>query len=142
MEKGTSGNGSSAHGTDHYDAADLAALGLSVGVSEQEVRATYRRLAIEHHPDRGGSHATMSSINEAFDRLMNPRPKPIPVVQPRPAAPSYLVAESPPPPETRMARTLFPALRTAGIPLLIGLLVILPAATIYGFIYVVGKILF
>lgn len=131
--------GSGRSGIDHELVADLATLGLRVGASEKEIRAAYRRLAVEHHPDRGGSHAAMSRINESFDRLTNPKPKPVPVVV---AGPRRIFVEPSPPPETRLTRTLFPALRTAGIPLLIGLLVVLPAAAIYGFIYVVGKILF
>jgi len=126
-----------------YDPADLAALGLPIGANEEEIRAAYRRLAIENHPDRGGTHAAMSSINEAFDRLMNPKPPPAPAAAPPPQwQPQRIVFEPLAPPETWASRNLFPAVRTAGIPILIALLVVVPAAAVYGLIYVIGKILF
>jgi hypothetical protein len=36
-------------------------------VSADTIKATYRRLAAEHHPDRGGSHALMSELNQAHE---------------------------------------------------------------------------
>ena len=35
----------------------------------EELKAQYRRLAMEHHPDRGGSEETMKSINNEYDVL-------------------------------------------------------------------------
>lgn len=49
-------------------------LGLSPGASEQDVRRARRRLAQQHHPDRGdatGSEA-MALINHAHDVLSDP----------------------------------------------------------------------
>ena len=34
-----------------------------------ELKAEYRRLAMENHPDRGGDTATMQAINAEYDRL-------------------------------------------------------------------------
>jgi hypothetical protein len=33
------------------------------------IRQWYRGLALDFHPDRGGSHEAMRAINEAYDRL-------------------------------------------------------------------------
>jgi len=35
----------------------------------EELKAMYRKLAMMHHPDRGGDHETMSAINNEYDRL-------------------------------------------------------------------------
>jgi len=34
--------------------------------STADVKSTFRRLAMEHHPDRGGDNETMKSINAAY----------------------------------------------------------------------------
>jgi len=47
-------------------------LGLSPGAAPEEVSASYRRLAKEWHPDRGGGRAAelrMAEINAAYDLL-------------------------------------------------------------------------
>lgn len=49
---------------------DLETLGLQEGVSKQEIRDQYRRLAMEHHPDRGGDHGKLQEINQAMVRLL------------------------------------------------------------------------
>lgn len=36
-----------------------------------ELKAQYRRLAMKHHPDRGGDLETMKAINEEHDRLFD-----------------------------------------------------------------------
>lgn len=48
-------------GESHYDA-----LGLARGCTAEQVRAAYRRLALIHHPDRGGDRARFESICEAY----------------------------------------------------------------------------
>ena len=45
-------------------------LGLAPGASATAVEAAFRQLAMEHHPDRGGSNAKMAEINEARDRAL------------------------------------------------------------------------
>lgn len=39
--------------------------------SKEDLDKARRRLAREHHPDRGGSHAEMVLINEAYETLLN-----------------------------------------------------------------------
>lgn len=41
-------------------------LGVPAGAHPEAVKAAYRRLAAEHHPDRGGNVERMSEINEAY----------------------------------------------------------------------------
>ncbi|MFK7159825.1 DNA-J related domain-containing protein [Marinospirillum sp. MEB164] len=47
----------------------LQALGLKEGVSSKEIKLSYRRLAMQHHPDRGGDPEKLQSINEAMEVL-------------------------------------------------------------------------
>jgi hypothetical protein len=44
-------------------------LGLPPTATPEEVAATYRRLAKEWHPDRGGGDRRMAEINAAYDLL-------------------------------------------------------------------------
>lgn len=48
----------------------FAVLGLSADAGADDVRAARRRLAREHHPDRGGEPERMRAINEAADAAM------------------------------------------------------------------------
>ena len=45
-------------------------LQVSPAASHDEVRAAYRRLAAEMHPDRGGSDARLAALTEARDLLL------------------------------------------------------------------------
>ncbi|MGB0112550.1 MAG: J domain-containing protein [Ilumatobacteraceae bacterium] len=45
----------------------LIVLGVHAGATVDDVRAARRRLAIEHHPDRGGDATQMQAVNEAAD---------------------------------------------------------------------------
>lgn len=47
----------------------LKTLGLSDGVTAQEIKISYRRLAMQHHPDRGGDQEKLQQINEAMEVL-------------------------------------------------------------------------
>jgi len=47
----------------------LLVLGLSDPVADEEIRRAYRRLAMEHHPDRGGDTARLQAINAAMEVL-------------------------------------------------------------------------
>lgn len=48
----------------------LAVLQLEEGASSDEIRLQYRRLAMQHHPDRGGDTERLQQINEAYAALM------------------------------------------------------------------------
>ena len=52
-------------------------LGVARGAGEDEIRAAYRRLAKQYHPDLhpGDPNAAkrMNEINEAYDRIKNPQ---------------------------------------------------------------------
>jgi hypothetical protein len=50
-------------------AASLELLGLSWPFTAPQLRAAYRRASLEHHPDRGGTTATMQALNVAYERL-------------------------------------------------------------------------
>ena len=45
-------------------------LGVSAVTSRDDVRAAYRRLAADVHPDRGGSTAHLAALTEARDLLL------------------------------------------------------------------------
>lgn len=49
----------------------LAELGLSDPVDDDVIKQTYRRLAMEHHPDRGGEASRLQAINAAYACLRN-----------------------------------------------------------------------
>ena len=40
-------------------------------MSERALRTAYRRLALEHHPDKGGDPARFQLIVTAYEALMN-----------------------------------------------------------------------
>lgn len=42
-------------------------LGVSITATRSEINAAYRRLATQHHPDKGGSTEVMAAINAARD---------------------------------------------------------------------------
>lgn len=44
-------------------------LGISSQATKEEIDTAYRRLASEHHPDRGGDEQTMMRINAAREAL-------------------------------------------------------------------------
>ncbi len=54
-------------------AAALAELGLSDPVDEVSIRQAYRRLAMLHHPDRGGEARRLQIINAAYASLCKSR---------------------------------------------------------------------
>jgi hypothetical protein len=49
------------------------ALGLSPDAPTREVRARFHQLAMQAHPDRGGSPAEMRKINAAYERVLASR---------------------------------------------------------------------
>jgi len=51
----------------HYDT-----LGVNQNASQDEIKAAFRKLAGQHHPDRGGDQAKFKEINEAYNNLGDP----------------------------------------------------------------------
>lgn len=49
----------------HYEILEIPNLS-----SFQEIRKAYRRLALQHHPDRGGNCQKMKIINESYEFLL------------------------------------------------------------------------
>lgn len=50
-------------------------LGISESASDSEVKKAYRKLAKEHHPDRGGDDDKFKEIADAYETLTDPRKK-------------------------------------------------------------------
>lgn len=48
-------------------------LGISKNASQDEIKRAYRRLAQQHHPDKGGDAKKFKEINEAYQVLGNPQ---------------------------------------------------------------------
>lgn len=46
-----------------------AVLGLGNGAGADEIKGAFRKLAMKHHPDRGGDQEVFKSINEAYREL-------------------------------------------------------------------------
>ena len=44
-------------------------LGVNKSASQDEIKRAYKKLAMKHHPDRGGDQKTFQEINEAYDTL-------------------------------------------------------------------------
>lgn len=47
-------------------------LGLQAGASENEVKSAYKKLAMKHHPDKGGDPEKFKEINDAFGKIAKP----------------------------------------------------------------------
>jgi curved DNA-binding protein len=52
-------------------------LGVQRSASEDDIKKAYRKLAMKHHPDRGGDEAAFKKISEAYDVLTDPKKKEI-----------------------------------------------------------------
>lgn len=47
-------------------------LGINRNASDEEIRSAFRKLAMKHHPDRGGDGDRFKEINEAYSILGDP----------------------------------------------------------------------
>lgn len=47
-------------------------LGVQPNASEDEIRSAYKKLAMKHHPDRGGDQAQFQDVQEAYSTLTDP----------------------------------------------------------------------
>lgn len=52
---------------DHYNT-----LGVPREASQDEIKKAYRKLAMQHHPDKGGNPEQFQKISEAYEVLSNP----------------------------------------------------------------------
>lgn len=50
-------------------------LGISKSASADEIKKAYRKLALTHHPDKGGEQEKFKEINEAYQTLSDPQKK-------------------------------------------------------------------
>ena len=50
-------------------------LGVDRSASQDDIKKAYRKLAAQHHPDRGGDTAKFQEISAAYDTLGNPEKK-------------------------------------------------------------------
>lgn len=53
---------------DYYDT-----LGVPRTASQEEIKKAYRKLAMQHHPDRGGDQNKFTEIQTAYDTLGDPQ---------------------------------------------------------------------
>ena len=44
-------------------------LGVQQGASKDELKKAFKKLAIQHHPDKGGNAETFKEISHAYDTL-------------------------------------------------------------------------
>ena len=47
-------------------------LGLTPNATEEEIKGAYRRLAAQHHPDKGGDEVEFIKVKLAYDALVDP----------------------------------------------------------------------
>lgn len=53
---------------DHF-----STLGVEPSANDEEIKKAYKKLAMKHHPDRGGDQSKFQEIQEAYDTLSNPQ---------------------------------------------------------------------
>ncbi len=50
-------------------------LGITRNASQEEIKKAYRKMAMQHHPDRGGDEKKFKQISEAYEILSDPQKK-------------------------------------------------------------------
>lgn len=55
---------------DHY-----STLGVPRDADQDTIKAAFRKLAMKHHPDRGGDPNEFQKINQAYETLSDPQKK-------------------------------------------------------------------
>ena len=48
-------------------------LGVPRNASEKELKQAYKKMSMQHHPDRGGDEAKFKEVNEAYSTLKDPQ---------------------------------------------------------------------
>ena len=49
-------------------------LGVSENASKDDIKKAYRKMAIKHHPDKGGDKAKFQEITNAYNALTEDKP--------------------------------------------------------------------
>ena len=44
-------------------------LGVSKDASQDEIKKKYRKLSLQHHPDRGGDAEKFKEVSEAYENI-------------------------------------------------------------------------
>lgn len=52
-------------------------LGLEPGSTQTQIKQAFRRLAMDHHPDKGGCNQTFAQINRAYNELKEKKHIPV-----------------------------------------------------------------
>ena len=55
-----------------FESDALRTLGLRKGATAEEIKKAYKRLAREHHPDKGGDSNEFIKIHDAYESLSQP----------------------------------------------------------------------
>ena len=50
-------------------------LGITKSASETDIKTAYRKMAMKHHPDRGGDEKKFKEVTEAYETLSDPQKK-------------------------------------------------------------------
>jgi len=70
---GGGGGGAGRRASPDVDTTKLyETLGLDKSADEKEIKKAYRKMAIKHHPDKGGDEHTFKEINAAYEILSDP----------------------------------------------------------------------
>jgi len=48
-------------------------LGIPKNASDQDIRKAYKKMSMQHHPDRGGNEEQFKKVNEAYQTLKDPQ---------------------------------------------------------------------